>query len=76
MTSKAGERLAGVTLAVERATAPVPEIAYLTGDDGQVRMGLPIGEAVLRVFLPDGSSRTTQLLVRDEADQIYQLQMD
>lgn len=76
MTSKAGEPLAGVTLAVERATAPIPEIAYVTGEDGRVRMGLPIGEAALRLFLPDGSRRTMQLFVRDEADQVHHLQMD
>jgi hypothetical protein len=76
VTSKTGEPLAGVGLAVEQATGPVPEIAYVTGDDGRVRMGLPSGEAVLRLFLPDGSSRCAKLFVRDQPDQVHHLQID
>jgi hypothetical protein len=73
---KTGAPLVGVTLAVERATAPMPEIAYVTDAKGRVRLGLPVGEVALRLFLPDGTSRMTALRVSDEAEQEHDVQID
>jgi hypothetical protein len=49
-----GQPCAGVSIAVIVAEGPTPEIAYLTDEEGGVRIGLPPGKATLEAFLPGG----------------------
>ena len=70
-----GQPLAGIKFVVERAQGPVPEIAYVTGHDGNARVGLPPGETVIRFFLSDGTSQTASLTVADELDRTYSVQL-
>jgi hypothetical protein len=51
----------GVILAVLAAEEPVPEMAYRTGEDGTVRIGLPEGRVVLEATVPGGVSRRFEI---------------
>jgi hypothetical protein len=71
-----GRPLAAVNFAVEEATAPVPEIAYTTGEDGVARIGLPPGPVRLRFFLPDGRQQSASLIIGTTPEQTYEVQID
>ena len=60
-----GQPLAGIKFVVERALEPVPEMAYVTGPDGEARLGLPPGEVIIRFFLPDSTSQTSVLRIAE-----------
>ena len=54
----------------------MPEIGYVTGQDGTAHAGLPPGEASLRFFLPDGRSEVVVMRVRDEPYATYTVTLD
>ena len=62
-----GQPLAGIRFVVERAQGPVPELGYVTGPGGEATVGLPAGEATIRFFLPNGTSRTSVLEIGSES---------
>ena len=66
-----GEPLARVKFAVEKASEPVPEMAYMTGPDGRASVGLPPGDVSVRFFLPDGSAQTADLRIEPASGREY-----
>jgi hypothetical protein len=70
-----GRPVAGARIAVERAEEPVPEMMYVTGEDGTVQIGLPKGHVVLRVFAHGKSSRA-ELWIGSDSGQTYAVHVD
>lgn len=75
VTGRGGRPLAGMMLVVEQASAPVPEMAYVTDDAGGARLGLPPGPAVIRFFRGDYSRRVT-LTIEDAPDRTYEVVLE
>jgi hypothetical protein len=69
------ESIAGIKFVVERATESVPEIAYVTDAQGSAHVGLPVGEATLRFFLPDGASQAVVVRVDREPGRTYTVKL-
>ncbi len=65
----------GIALAVASAQGPTPEMAYVTGADGRVRIGLPPGEAVLHAFHSDGGRQTFSIQASSEPEHAHELRM-
>lgn len=42
-----GTRVSEATVVIVSAEVPVPELGYLTGEDGWLRLGLPLGRVCL-----------------------------
>jgi hypothetical protein len=70
-----GQVLPHTRIVVESASEPMPEMAYVTDQDGRAQVGLPAGEVGLRMFLADGTSRTSSLRVADEPGRTYALRL-
>lgn len=66
MLDRAGRAQAGVTFVVRSAQGPVPEMAYVTGEDGCVRIGLPPGTTELEALAADGSAQRFTIDAADE----------
>ncbi len=62
-------------IAVEQAEGPVPEMMYLTGEDGTAQIGLPEGRVMLRIFASGKSSRA-ELQIGVEPEQTYEVRVD
>lgn len=71
-----GRALAGARLAVVRAAGAVPEMAYVADADGRLRIGLPPGEAEVRIFPPAGEPRLASFHVGDADGHTYDLSVD
>lgn len=57
-----GAPVAEALVSVEWGTAPTPEIALLTGNDGSFRIALPVGGTyVLRGISPGGNTGRTRI---------------
>jgi hypothetical protein len=70
-----GRPVAGVTLAVLSAAGPAPEMAYVTGGDGRVRIGLPPGTAELEAFAADGKHQRFSIDAAKEPGREHELHM-
>ncbi|HEV2606335.1 MAG TPA: hypothetical protein VGU24_22020 [Microvirga sp.] len=76
LSDSGGSPVGGAVVTVARATISVPELAYVTGDDGRVRIGLPPGPALLSVALPSGEVRTIEVAVGDEAEGVLSMTIE
>jgi hypothetical protein len=65
-----------VRFVVEQAEAPVPEIGYVTGPDGNARIGLPAGRVRLRFFLSNGASSSIPLAITPDENRTYDVRLD
>lgn len=71
-----GRPLAGLRIAVEHASEATPDLAAVTGPDGRARLGLPPGGVGLALFLPDGTRRVAEIVVGDDPDRTYEVNLD
>ena len=71
VTDAAARPRAGVTLAVRKAQGPVPEMAWVTGQDGCVRIGLPPGPAELEAFDAAGHRTVFAIEASDRSGQVH-----
>jgi hypothetical protein len=71
-----GRPCAGITVAVTKAQGPVPELGYVTGDDGEVQIGLPPGPASFEVLLPDGRRHSFAIKVSAESGRCHEVKLD
>jgi hypothetical protein len=51
-----GKPVQGALIAVEWGTAPTPEVALRTGQDGRFRLALPSGLFRIAAYAPSGAS--------------------
>jgi hypothetical protein len=75
VTTGDGHPLPDVSIAVEEADGPVPEMMFVTGRDGVAQIGLPEGRVVLRIFTSRGSS-PAELQISDAPGQAYTVPVD
>jgi hypothetical protein len=71
-----GKPCAGITVAVRDAAGPVPELGYVTGDDGEVQIGLPPGSATLEALLSDGRRHCFAIEASGEPGRCHKVQLD
>lgn len=69
----AGRPWPGVTLSVVSAQGPFPELAYRTGQDGGVRIGLPPGPAVLEAIASSGTRRRFAIVASGNEGAVHEL---
>lgn len=60
-----GQPVSEVMVSVEWGTAPTPEIAIQTNDQGEFRLALPKGRFRLAAHAPDGRSATLEVAIED-----------
>jgi hypothetical protein len=76
VTNRNGRPLAEARIAVEQADGPVPELMYVTDDEGKVQIGLPPGRILLRIFPQGGKSSSAEIEVSDEPARTYNVRTD
>jgi hypothetical protein len=76
VVDKDSSPVAGVTLAVLSAEGPVPELAYVTGADGSVQIGLPPGAALLETTDAQGARRRFSIEATATAGHSHDLHLE
>lgn len=75
VTDAARRPRAGIRLAVLSAQGPVPELGYVTGEDGSARIGLPPGPATLEAIDPEGDRQLFEIEAGQSQGSVCELRM-